>query len=563
MKSKSLILTLVFAWAAFAAPGDIATTPQLEQYLQRAAGSGYSGSVLVSEKGKTLIEKGFGFADRENKKPQTAETVFSVGSITKQFTAAGIMKLESDGRLKVTDKLSRYFPDAPADKKDITLHQLLTHTSGLRDALGDDYDNINAEAFGQLALKSTLTSAPGSQYSYSNVGYSLLGIIIERVSGKGYEQYLREALFLPSGMTHTGYVLAGIKKEALATGYRNGERWGTALDRPWLGDGPGWHLRANGGILSTVGDMYKWYLSLKNNTVLPKASTDRMFTPHVAEDPEGMSHYGYGWVIENHDGKRLIWHNGGNGVYNAYMNFDLEEDVCIIVSSNSNNKISDRVAREITSILSGGYKAVDDNTISTFPGTYRLPSGSTFTVHIDENNTLTTLFNAKDVAMLMLAGGNEKKEEIDVVEERTLKLMEEARLGEYQQLADATGNSVEEVRDQEQSFWGQGEEEFGKVKTLKALATVARNKRGLILSFIQINFEKTSRYVMYVWKGDKLMDIRSMKVVDKTFDYQDMNTFFSPTNDITLVLQKGKGNQPEIAIRTRVGDEFTAVRVDD
>ncbi|MBK9014968.1 MAG: beta-lactamase family protein [Saprospiraceae bacterium] len=120
-----------------------------------------------------------------------------------------------------------------------------------------------------------------------------------------------------------------------------------------MSDGPSWHLRANGGVLSTVGDMHRWYLALKNNNVLPKAATDKLFTPHVAEDPEGHSHYGYGWVVQDLEGDQLIWHNGGNGVYNANMTFLPEKDICIVVSSNSNNKISDDVAMRMMGILLG------------------------------------------------------------------------------------------------------------------------------------------------------------------------------------------------------------------
>ena len=136
-------------------------------------------------------------------------------------------------------------------------------------------------------------------------------------------------------------------------GYKNGERWGTALDRAWLADGPGWHLRANGGVLSTVGDMHKWYKALKNNVVLPKTATEKIFTPHIREGEGALSFYGYGWVVEDFGGQRIIWHNGGNSVYNAYMSFVLANDRCIVVSSNANDFISDDIAIEINRALNG------------------------------------------------------------------------------------------------------------------------------------------------------------------------------------------------------------------
>ncbi len=332
---------------------NVTQSQNIASFLSACKSHGFRGSVLLASNGKIVLENGYGLADAESGRAQTPATVFSVGSITKQFTAAGIMKLVQEKKLAVTDKLSNYFPQVPVDKKDITLHQLLTHSAGFPPALGDDYEKVTAEEFSSLAFKTPLSFAPGDQYDYSNVGYSLLGIIIEKVTGMGYEKFLNEKLFKPSGMSQTGYLIPGFSKEQLATGYRDNVRWGTALDRPWLNDGPGWHLRANGGMLSTVGDMYKWYLALKNNMVLAMEQTNMMFMKHIAENPKGISHYGYGWVLQDFGGKKFVWHNGGNGVYNAYMAFALEEDLCVIVSSNTSNIISDKIGIELFRIFSG------------------------------------------------------------------------------------------------------------------------------------------------------------------------------------------------------------------
>jgi len=353
-KTFPLFLFLLFSKSLLFAQNqspNIAAT--LEACLQEAAAKGWSGSALVAKGGVVLVEKGYGYADRETKRAQTAETVFSIGSITKQFTAAAIMKLESTGKLRLEDPISKYFTDAPTDKANITIHQLLTHTAGFPGAIGDDYENVYAAQFAQMAFAAPLIGPPGKQYEYSNVGYSLLGIIVEKTSSMGYEKFLRENLWLPAGMKHTGYVLPAFQREQLATGYRDGERWGTAMDRPWLPEGPGWHLRANGGVLSTVNDMYFWYKALKNNVVLPKTTTDKMFTPQVAEGPRGLSHYGYGWTIQQMDGHKIIWHNGGNGVYNSNMTMAPADDLCVIVSSNSNDYISDNVALQLLGILWG------------------------------------------------------------------------------------------------------------------------------------------------------------------------------------------------------------------
>lgn len=349
-KTVHLLFCLLAATAALAQP---TTAEQLDAYLQKAAANGWSGSVLVARKGEIILESGYGNADRETKRKQSAGTVFSIGSVTKQFTAAAILKLVEAGKLSTDDALRKFFPTVPADKADITIHQMLTHTAGFPGALGDDYENLDAGQFAKLAFDTPLNAKPGEVYDYSNVGYSLLGIIVEQVSGMGYEAYLREKLWLPAGMERTGYLAPGFKKEALAVGYRNGERWGTALDRPWLPDGPGWHLRANGGVLATVGDMFRWYSALRNGKVLRSDLVAKMWSPMVAEGPAGQSHYGYGWVVQQVEGHRLVWHNGGNGVYNAFMGFDPEKDWCMVISSNSNDWISDDLSLQVMGILDG------------------------------------------------------------------------------------------------------------------------------------------------------------------------------------------------------------------
>lgn len=183
----------------------------------------------------------------------------------------------------------------PEDKKEITLHHLLTHTAGFKDSLGGDYDKIDRDAFVKLALASKLRFKPGKSYSYSNVGYSLLGAVIEQVTGLSYEVYLHDSLFKPAGMTKTGYVLPKWGKGELARGYQKDQDWGTPLDRAWAEDGPHWHLRANGGLLSTVGDLYRWSVTLQGEDVLSKEAKQQQLAPHVSEGLlGGGNHYGYG-----------------------------------------------------------------------------------------------------------------------------------------------------------------------------------------------------------------------------------------------------------------------------
>src|SRR5262249_27224274 len=154
--------------------------------------------------------------------------LFSIGSITKQFTAAAILKLQMQGKLSVRDPIAKYLPNVPQDKSAITLHHLLTHSAGLESGFGPgDFEAVTRDEIIKRALASKLRSAPGKQYHYSNAGYSLLGAIVEIVSGGGYEAFLHEHLFKPAGMAQTGYRLPKWSSERLAQGYgRGGQRWG-------------------------------------------------------------------------------------------------------------------------------------------------------------------------------------------------------------------------------------------------------------------------------------------------------------------------------------------------
>lgn len=319
-----------------AASGELGA--KLDSQMRQLAEKGFSGVLFVAKDGQIVLNNGYGLANKEDKIPYSADTVFDIGSITKQFTGAAILKLEMQGKLRTTDKISKYFKDVPADKADITLHQLLTHSAGFVDGLGRDYEKLTRDELIQKALASKLQYAPGEKHEYSNLGYSLLGAIIEMVTGKSYERYLRENLFKPAGMNKTGYMIPKWKREDLAVGYsrKDGSRWGTPVDHLWDKDGPFWNLRANGGLLSTAEDLYKWHLALEGEKVLSKAAKEKYYTPHIAEEPGGSSFYGYGWVIQKTGrGTKVIWHNGGNPYFFADFRRYVDDDVVIILATNS------------------------------------------------------------------------------------------------------------------------------------------------------------------------------------------------------------------------------------
>jgi CubicO group peptidase (beta-lactamase class C family) len=337
------------AGPASPAAGAAGLAQRVQAFLERAEAAGFSGSVLVVRDGGLVLDRGFGLRDRESKQPNRPSTVHAIGSITKSFTAAATLKLCDQGQLSLADTLAQHFDEVPADKAAITLHQLLTHSAGFPGAIGDDYERIEREAFVKLALATPLQLAPGKGYEYSNVGYSLLAAVLERVTGKTYEQALRELVLEPAGLAHTGYRLPDWSQRELAVGYgKRGQRWGTMLDHPWAEDGPYWHLRGNGGLLSTTHDLVAWIGALRGGKVLSPDSTAKLFAPHVAESPDGSSHYGYGWALfTTPRATKLITHNGGNGIQFADVLCYADEEVSVALCSNASPRGMQDLAWEI------------------------------------------------------------------------------------------------------------------------------------------------------------------------------------------------------------------------
>src|SRR5918998_2744094 len=318
-----VVLVAVFALAACGngeqAPAEPSAEPgprdpSVERFLDDTLPEGTSGTVVAARGDEIAHCRGFGLADRDAKVAARCDTVYDTMSMTKQFTAAAILKLEMMGKLRVTDLLSKFVGPVPDDKRAITVHHLLTHTAGLTEGLGGDYEALSREEMLDGALESELRSAPGTEYSYSNLGYSMLAAIIEQVSGRSYEEFLAEDLFAPAGMTQTGYVLPEWKPDQVAVEYdENGAPKGKPFDHPWAEDGPYWNLRGNGGLLSTARDMFRWHVALRGDQVLSKSAKDKMFKPHVPEEEGGDTYYGYGWVVSPTDEGRIVWHDGGNG----------------------------------------------------------------------------------------------------------------------------------------------------------------------------------------------------------------------------------------------------------
>ena len=327
-------MQIVLAPASVALAPAAASGAGVDAYLKSLVPFGFSGNAIVASGGKVLLAQGYGMADRGRNIPMRADTVISVGSITKQFTAAAILRLAEMGKLNVHDSMAAYLPGVPADKRQITLHELLTHTAGLQSDYGGDYEKIGRDAFVARVMAAPLETMPGRRFSYANAGYGLLAAIVERVSGTSYERFLRDNLFLPAGMLETGYRIPQWPASRIAIGYdRNGESWGTIEGHGWSAQGPYWNLMGNGGILSTPADMLRWSEALQQRRVLNNASVAALQTGYVDEPMGGR--YGYGWDIETTPHGTLVSHNGGNGIFAAEFLRFVDSDTVVYVATNA------------------------------------------------------------------------------------------------------------------------------------------------------------------------------------------------------------------------------------
>ena len=348
------ITGIVFLLSLIAAnPASAQAGKSLDDYLSRLEALGWSGAAVVVRGDDVLLQKGYGLRDPDTGARVTTDTVFTLGSIAKPLTATAVMKLESRGALATSDPITKYFKGVPEDKKGITLHHLLTHTAGLPAALGHDFD-VSLDRVGhlKLAMNSPLRTPPGDRYAYSNVGFTLLAMIVEIVSEQPFETFLRKEVLLPAGMTRTGYFAPKYKKDELCVGYRDGKRWGTIFDQAMRDDGPSWHLRGNGGIHTTIGDMLKWHRALEKNTVISKATQAKMLTPYA--DEGGGSHYGYGWsLVKTVRGSQLAAHNGGNPTFSADFRRYLDEGVMTFVASARSEFFVDPISHNLASIVFG------------------------------------------------------------------------------------------------------------------------------------------------------------------------------------------------------------------
>ena len=487
---------------------------RIDTHLSRLVPFGFSGAILLAKDGTVLLSRGYGLADREAGTPVTPETVFDIGSITKQFTAAAILKLEMEGKLTVNDSIGRWFDSVPADKQGMTVHHLLTHTAGLEDVFGGDYEVAERDSLIRVALGSKLLAPPPAPYEYSNAGYTLLAAIVEKASGVPYEQYLRENVLLPAGLARTGYRRVDWRPGELAVGYRGGERWGSPVDHLWAPDGPYWNLRGNGGILSSLPQLFKWHQALDGDEVLSTEAKRKMFTPHAAEGPDATSHYGYGWAVaRTNRGTPLIAHNGGNGIFFADFRRYVGEGVVFLIASTNSDASANVAQSQLLRLVFGGEYGVPPVVQTSVPagapsavGSYRLPSGGTLTLAMQGARLVASASGDDAFAVLH---GFESNSRLDSLSRAAAHLLESAERGDTGPLRAAAGNRGDDfVR--MHTEWSTGVRgRIGDFRGVDVLGSQPQGPRAVTTA--RMRFERGERHLQIVWDGATIAGVRMVR----------------------------------------------------
>ena len=388
--SLAALLLLFTFQAAPAFAQDEQAVREMDELMSKAYPPDEPGAaVIVVKNGKTLLRKGYGLADVELGVKVEPDMVFRLGSITKQFTAAAILLLAERGKLSLSDDMTKFFPDYPAKGRVVTVEHLLTHTSGIKSYtslpawLSMWRKDMTVSELIDLFKNEPPDFAPGEQWAYNNSGYILLGAIIEKVSGQTYEQFLRQNIFEPLGMTHTFYGSATRVIPRRVPGYsktkdglQNAEY--LSMTQPY----------AAGSLLSTVDDLALWDAALYTEKLLRQASLQRAWTPYVLKDgtPTG---YGFGWSKWQYEGHTVVEHGGGiNGFTTMVVRFP-DDRVYVAVLTNRDYSSPDGIAFKLAALAAGKplrplvAVAIKPEEMDALAGVYRINEREAYNIRHD------------------------------------------------------------------------------------------------------------------------------------------------------------------------------------
>lgn len=335
-------------------------------------------SVAVVQDGRLVLARGYGFADLENSVPAVAETVYRLGSITKQFTSMAVMQLAEQGKLKLDDELTKFLPDYPTAGHKVTITQLLNHTSGIKSytSLPNFFRTARMDHSHEQMLAlfkdQPFDFEPGARWLYNNSGYYLLGMVIEKASGQSYSEYLTEHIFQPLGMHATRYGHTRPLIPHRAQGYRSvfGE---IVNDDPISMTAPG----AAGALVSTVLDLVKWHQALEAGDFISSASYEAMYRPTTLADGK-VQQYGFGWGLGELSGHKKLSHGGGINGFSTVISRYPDDRLAVIVLSNTAGAPAGSIEAQIARMMLGIKEEpvadlpIEKGLLETLAGTYEM-----------------------------------------------------------------------------------------------------------------------------------------------------------------------------------------------
>ena len=356
VKFSALIsfLTLLFGCTQTggdAAKEDFDLSSNIDAVLREASSDGSGFAIVVELDGETILSKGYGYADRKRHSAFTPASIAQIGSLTKQFNATAILQLAEAGEVELAAPLKRYIPEVEPPVGEVTLHQLLTHSSGLPEYCGDDFEPLSRDEFVAICLSLPLVFEPGTDVAYSNVGYGAIAAVIEFVTDRDFETYLEDEVLRLNELKATGHLFPENPDADFARGYLDDHDMGNIAERIEALEGDWWNLKGNGGMQASAQDMYAWYKVLNGGGVLSDNVRSELTAPHSPWS-DGVAE-GYGWYFRSNDGARIrqMSHSGSDGVFFSYYWHRLDRRAFMYFVGNSGEEPTKKVLREVLGVF--------------------------------------------------------------------------------------------------------------------------------------------------------------------------------------------------------------------
>jgi CubicO group peptidase (beta-lactamase class C family) len=550
------MLALV-ACAAMLAPALAQSAPQaaaavsydavLSQAI-KAAGPG--AAAIVVKDGKVVYRGAYGLANVEKKTPLTPDSVFRLGSLTKQFTSMAIMMLVEQGKVGLQDPIDNYLPGYPMQGKVVTVEHLLTHTSGIQsytDIPGYMASKVQADLTVQQLIDAfknePMQFDPGTRYRYNNSGYVLLGAIIEKASGQTYAAYIADHIFKPLGMTHSHYGTDEPKIAKLAGGYSEGDKPARPLSmtQPY----------AAGSLLSTVDDLAVWDGALYTEKLVKRASLEKMWTPYKLSDGT-TNGYGYGWQMATLRGRRTMEHGGGIFGFVTYV-IRMPDDrgyVAVLCNSDRSTAPPAYLAKRLGAIALGSpfseqkAVAVDPKVLQAYAGVYGAEKGPRRTVTFEDGK----LF-------LQPAGGAKT----EIKPRSNVEFFVENRLPVFRFETDAAGKTTAVVVFQEEGGTPERATRTGDAPPLRKEFTEIKVNPAIYDAYVG-EYELAPGFILAVVReGDRLMTQATGQGKVEIFPYSETE-FFLKVTDAQITFVKGTSGIVDSIVLHQGGRDLPAKR---